>query len=211
MSAGNFKNVPSDLIGLHHHPVAAAEPRVGAIGVDDAAVDHRRIEMSRIEQRVATRDGGRGLAMGAGDRRRSSSAASVRRASRRAAPPECAGRVLPSSSGLSRLIAVETTTHLGARRPFSALWPTVTLTPFSRSRLTLALVGRIRALHGVAEIAQHLGDAAHADAADTDESEWVRSRGAISWMRLVCCRLCAVKSAKARFHQMPPAIHVLFC
>ena len=35
--------------------------------------------------------------------------------------------------------------------------------------LDIGAFGGIRALHGVAEIAQHLGDAAHADAADPDE------------------------------------------
>jgi hypothetical protein len=33
----------------------------------------------------------------------------------------------------------------------------------------IGALGNIRALHGVAEIAQYLGDAAHADAADPDE------------------------------------------
>jgi hypothetical protein len=33
----------------------------------------------------------------------------------------------------------------------------------------LALVGLVGALHLVAQIVQHLGDAAHADAADSDE------------------------------------------
>ena len=41
------------LVGLDHHPVAGAEPRVGAVGVDDAAVDHGRIELAGVEQ-VAT-------------------------------------------------------------------------------------------------------------------------------------------------------------
>ena len=53
-------------VGLHHHPVAGAEPRVGAVGVDDAAVDHGRIEVAGVEQRRDQR-GGRGLAVGAGD------------------------------------------------------------------------------------------------------------------------------------------------
>ena len=35
------------LVGLDHHPVALAEPGVGAIGVDDAAVDHGRVELGR--------------------------------------------------------------------------------------------------------------------------------------------------------------------
>ena len=42
------------------------------------------------------------------------------------------------SSGLSRLIAVDTTST-SAPATFSALWPTVILMPLSRSRLTLAL------------------------------------------------------------------------
>ena len=53
-------------VGLHHHPVAGPEPRIGAVGVDDAAVDHRRVEAGAVEQRRDHR-GGRGLAVGAGD------------------------------------------------------------------------------------------------------------------------------------------------
>src|ERR1700722_6356973 len=49
----------------------------------------------------------------------------------------------------------------------------------------IAAFGSIRALHGVAEIAQHLGNAAHADAADTDEvngSDFARqSHGLVPW------------------------------
>ena len=55
------------LVGLDHHPVAGAEPRIGAVGLDDAAVDHGRIEIAGVEQRRDQR-GGRGLAVGAGDR-----------------------------------------------------------------------------------------------------------------------------------------------
>jgi hypothetical protein len=33
----------------------------------------------------------------------------------------------------------------------------------------IGALGGVRALHGIAKIAQHLGDAAHADAADPDE------------------------------------------
>ena len=39
------------LVGLDHHPVAGAEPRVGAVGVDDAAVDDGRVEAAGVEQR----------------------------------------------------------------------------------------------------------------------------------------------------------------
>ena len=55
------------LVGLDHHPVAGAEPRIGAVGLDDAAVDDGRIEIAGVEQRGDQR-GGRGLAVGAGDR-----------------------------------------------------------------------------------------------------------------------------------------------
>ena len=53
-------------VGLDDHPLAGAQARIGAVGVDDAAIDHRRIETAGIEQRRHHR-GGRGLAVGAGD------------------------------------------------------------------------------------------------------------------------------------------------
>ncbi len=54
------------LVGFHHHPLAGAEPRIGAVGIDDAAIDHRGVEIAGVEQRRHHRRGG-GLAMGAGD------------------------------------------------------------------------------------------------------------------------------------------------
>ena len=56
-----------ELVGLDHHPVAGAEPRIGAVGIDDAAVDHGRIEAAGVEHRRHHR-GRRGLAVRAGDR-----------------------------------------------------------------------------------------------------------------------------------------------
>ena len=53
-------------VGLDHHPVAFAEPRIGAVGVDDAAVDHGRIEAAGVEQGGDQRGRG-GLAVRAGD------------------------------------------------------------------------------------------------------------------------------------------------
>ena len=55
------------LVGLDHHPVGASEPGVGAVGVDDPAVDHGRIDPAGVEHRRDHRGGGR-LAVGAGDR-----------------------------------------------------------------------------------------------------------------------------------------------
>ena len=52
------------LVGLHHDPVALAHLRIGAIGVDDAAIDYGGIEAPRVEHRGD--HGGRGrLAVGA--------------------------------------------------------------------------------------------------------------------------------------------------
>ncbi len=96
------------------------------------------------------------------------------------------------SSGLSRLIAVETTST-SAPDTLSALWPTWMVMPFSRRRLTLALSEASEPLHGVAEIAQHLGDAAHADAADTDKvngSDFARQSHGAS--------LCSIMSGSAK-------------
>ena len=72
------------------------------------------------------------------------------------------------SSGLSRLIAVDTTST-SAPSTFSALWPTADLDALVAQPRDIGALGGVRALHGVAEIAQDLGDAAHADAADPDE------------------------------------------
>ena len=53
-------------VGLHHHPFAGAQPRIGAIGIDDAAIDDGGIQPAGIQQRRDQRRG-RGLAVGAGD------------------------------------------------------------------------------------------------------------------------------------------------
>ena len=55
------------LVGLYHHPFAAAEPGVGAVRVDDAAIDDRWIKLSSIEDR-GNNGCCRRLAMGAGNR-----------------------------------------------------------------------------------------------------------------------------------------------
>ena len=73
-----------------------------------------------------------------------------------------------TSSGLSRLMAEETTTT-SAPSIFSASWPMATVMPLLAQALDVGAVGDVGAADGVAEIGQHLGDAAHADAADADE------------------------------------------
>ena len=151
-------------VGLHHHPVAGAEPRIGAIGIDDAAVDDGRIEIA--EQRCHHR-GRRGLAMGAGNRDA-------------AFQPHQFGQhfgaahhrnALGARRHQFRIVALDRGRDhddvgavdilgLVADRNLDAL--------LAQPR-DVAAFGRVRALHGIAEIAQHLGDAAHADAADPDE------------------------------------------
>jgi len=80
-----------------------------------------------------------------------------------------------ASSGLSRLIAEDTTTTSAPSRLWAA-WPIATAMPRSRSRLTFWFRD-VRARHRVAEIGQHLGNAAHPDAADADEVDRPMSRG----------------------------------
>ena len=125
------------LVGLHHHPVAGTEPGIGAVGVDDAAVDDGRVEIAAVEQRRHHRGGG-GLAVGAGDGDAglSSRISSASISARRTTGSRLARAAI--SSGLSRLMAEETTTT-SAPSMFSALWPISTRMPMSRRRLTLAL------------------------------------------------------------------------
>src|SRR5258708_8826828 len=49
-------------VRLDHHPVAEPEPRIGAVGVDDSAVDDGRIEVPGVQERRDQRRGG-GLAV----------------------------------------------------------------------------------------------------------------------------------------------------
>ena len=58
---------PIGLIGLNHHPFAVTKPRIRAIGIDNAAIDHGRVEMSGHKQGCNKRCR-RCLAMGSGNR-----------------------------------------------------------------------------------------------------------------------------------------------
>ncbi len=63
---GQLQEGAVGFVGLDHHPVALAHTGVRAIGVDDAAIDHRRIESPAFQKR-GDDGGGGGLAVGAGD------------------------------------------------------------------------------------------------------------------------------------------------
>ena len=64
------------------------------------------------------------------------------------------------------MIAEETTTT--AASTLLALWPIITCAPLAQA-LGVGALGGVGALHLIAEIEQHFGDAGHADAADADE------------------------------------------
>ena len=108
------------LVGLDHHPVAGAEPGVGAVGVDDAAVDHGR---DRARRRRAARRSSRWSWSCRGCRRPRStiSAASARPASRRGAPPGQRARGRPATSGLSGFTADEIDDDLGVAEVVGAM------------------------------------------------------------------------------------------
>ena len=154
------------LVGFDHHPVAGAEPGVGAIGVDDAAVDDGRVEPGRLEQRRHER-GGRRLAVRAGDRdallephqlgehfgaANDRNAPRARRDELRIVALDGGGN--DDHRGRAEIRRVVADEH---RRALLA------------QALDVGVVAQVRALHLVAEIDEHLGDARHADAADADE------------------------------------------
>ena len=82
-----------------------------------------------------------------------------------------------STSGLSFLTALETTTTWASPR-FSARWPIIDLDAELGEAARVGALGDVAALHLVAEIVQHLGDAGHADAADADEVDETDDRAA---------------------------------
>ena len=73
-----------------------------------------------------------------------------------------------TSSGLSRRIAVETTTRAGLLDVAGLVADEGAHALLGQAPDVGVVVG-VRPLHGVAEVVHHLGDAGHADAADADE------------------------------------------
>ena len=65
----SFRKVPSLSSASTTIQSPVADLGVGAVGVDDAAVDHRRVQPAGVQQRGDHRGGG-GLAVGAADRDR---------------------------------------------------------------------------------------------------------------------------------------------
>ena len=162
------------LVGLDHHPVALAKPGIGAVGVDDAAVDHGGLEPRRIEQ--AGDDGGRRrLAVRAGDR------------DRRVQPHDLAQHVGAADDGqpaAARLLQLGIVgldrgrdhQHLRLAQ-ILGLVADADRHAHAAQALHVGVLGNVRALHAVAHAVQDLGDAAHADAADADEMDGAGIQG----------------------------------
>ena len=156
------------LVGLHHHPFAGPQPRVGAVGVDDAAIDHGRIEIAGIEQGRDHRGGG-GLAMGAGDRDAAFQPHQFGQHFGAAHHRDALG-ARRHQFGIVALDRGRHHQHIGAGDVFG-LVADRDLDALVAQPVDIGALGSVGALHGIAEIAQHLGDAAHADAADPDEMD----------------------------------------
>jgi hypothetical protein len=174
MVAGRRLKVPSlsSASTTIHSPCAHA--RVGAIGVDDPAIDHGGVEPARVQQRGDHRGGG-GLAVGAGHRDvgfqphqlgQHLGPAHHRQAAR-------AGGV---QFGVARLDRGGDHDDLRPSR-FSAFWPIEDRAPSRFQPLGDLRALQVGALHRVAVVQQHLGDARHADAADADEMDRARVAG----------------------------------
>ena len=156
------------LIGFHDHPVAVAQPRVGAIAVDDAAVDDRGIDPARVQQRGDHRRR-RGLAMGAGDRDGGFEAHQFGQHFR-AADHGNPGFQRQFDFGVAALDRGRRDNHGGVAQIFGLVadhhLDTLGAQPFHHIAF-----GHVGTLHAIAQIMHHFGDAGHADAADADEMD----------------------------------------
>ena len=132
-------------IRLDHHPVALAEPRIGAIGIDDAAIDDGRIEAAGIEQRRDERCRRR-LAMRAADRDAGFEAHQFGQHFGAAHDRQDSGARASTSSGLSSLTAEETTTTCASPR-FSARVADDDLDAALAQPRDIVVVGDVGALH----------------------------------------------------------------
>ena len=163
---GKLEEGPVGFVGLDHHPVAGAQPGVGAVGIDDTAVDHGGIEAAGVDQRGDER-GGRGLAVRPCD-------------GNAALEPHQLGQHLGAAHDRQalgtcgnelRVVALDRGRHhhhLGIAERGGGM-ADGNLGAFLAQAFDVGAVGSVRTLHGVAEVDEHLGDAAHADAADPDE------------------------------------------
>ena len=167
------------LVGFGDQVAAGAEARVGAGALQAAADDEGRI-FAALGQHRWRRGWWWWSCRACRPPRSRSGSASARRASRRAAPPGCGAS---SAARHFRVVAPTRRSRSPPRRrspTFSASWPIRTRAPSFARRSVTALGLRSRALHFVAEVQQHFGDAAHAAAADADEVDAMDAAHAIA-------------------------------
>src|SRR5205814_7863318 len=142
------------------------EPGVSAVGIDDAAVDHGGIELRRVEERADHR-GRRRLAV------------SPRDFDRPLEPHELAqhfrapyhgneARARRHHLGIIGLHCRGDHHHLGVGQVLGLVADLHENAELLQP-VYIGAVNEIATLHGIAEIVQDLGDAAHADAANADE------------------------------------------
>ena len=153
---------------LDDHPLTVAEAGVGTILVDDAAVDHSRVDTAGIEHRRDHR-GRRRLPVGASDR------------NRRFQPHQLGQHFGPAyqrNPAGQRRFDFRIAALDGGRRDHHrcALNILRTMADFHVNALRAQTfddiaLGNIAALHLITEIVHNLGDAGHADAADADEMD----------------------------------------
>ena len=155
-------------VGFHDHPFAGAEARIGAVGVDDAAIDDGGIEAARIQQ-GSDQSRRRRLAVGAGDSdailQMHDLGQHLGAAHQRQFPGARRiefgvagfdGRGIDDDDRVAEIVRRMADDNGNALRA---------------QTLHIGAVDRIGAAHAVAEIVHDLGDAAHADAADADEMD----------------------------------------
>ena len=156
------------LVGLHHHPVGRAEPCVGAVAVDDAAVDDGRVHAAGIEDRGDHR-GGRRLAVRARHRDGGFQAHQL---------GQHLGAADDGDAAFQRQLHLRIAAldrgggdHHGRIAQIFRLVADRDGNAALAQALDHIAFGHVRALHLVAEVVHHLGDARHADPADADEMD----------------------------------------
>ena len=155
------------LVGLDHDPVALAHLGVGAVGVDDAAVDHRRVQRTGVQQ-GRDHGGRRRLAVGAADADRELQTHQL---------GQHLGAAHQRNAAFARhdQFRVRRLDRRGIdhRRDALGHMGGVVADVDAGAQLLEPLgVGAglgVRAGHLIADLQHDLGDAAHADAADADE------------------------------------------
>ena len=193
---GQAQEAAVALIGLDHHPLAVAEPGVGPVGVDDAAVDHGRVHAGGFEH-AGDEARGRGLAMGATDgdgpfeaHQLGQHLGTAHDGDQAGAGGDDLGVVAAHGGADDHDLGVGDVGGVVADRDRDA------------GVLQAAHVGAVAdvaALHGVAQRVQHLGDARHADAADAHEvdgadAEWQRPHACSP--SVVARAACSTRSAR---------------